>query len=50
MISHGDFGIFVSRPVSLAFLLATLFFLVVPLVRLGWSARQRAGVSGAAAR
>jgi putative tricarboxylic transport membrane protein len=33
LISHGDFGIFVSRPVSLAFLLATLAFLVLPLVK-----------------
>jgi putative tricarboxylic transport membrane protein len=33
LISHGDFGIFVSRPVSAAFLLATLGFVLVPLVR-----------------
>jgi putative tricarboxylic transport membrane protein len=34
MISHGDFGIFVDRPVSLALLLATLAFLLYPLVKL----------------
>jgi TctA family transporter len=33
MISHGDFGIFVERPVSLALLLATLGFLFVPLLK-----------------
>jgi putative tricarboxylic transport membrane protein len=41
MISHGDFGIFVDRPVSLAFLLATLAFLVWPLVKLARRFRQR---------
>jgi putative tricarboxylic transport membrane protein len=35
MISHGDFGIFVGRPVSLVFLLATLGFLLLPLLRYG---------------
>ena len=34
MISHGDFGIFTDRPVSLIFLLATILFLVVPAFRL----------------
>jgi putative tricarboxylic transport membrane protein len=33
MISHGGFGIFVERPVSLVFLLATLGFLLLPLFR-----------------
>jgi len=33
MISHGDFGIFVTRPVSLVFLLATFVFLILPLLR-----------------
>jgi putative tricarboxylic transport membrane protein len=35
MISHGTFGIFVERPVSLVFLLATLGFLLLPLLRYG---------------
>jgi putative tricarboxylic transport membrane protein len=30
MLSHGNFGIFVERPFSLVFLLATLLFLCVP--------------------
>ena len=34
MISHGDFGIFFDRPVSLIFLLAAILFLVVPAFRL----------------
>ncbi len=34
MISHGDFGIFFDRPVSLVFLLATILFLIVPAFRL----------------
>ncbi|WP_079504903.1 tripartite tricarboxylate transporter permease [Mesobacillus jeotgali] len=31
-ISNGDFSIFVSRPISLAFLLITLLWLVIPLL------------------
>jgi putative tricarboxylic transport membrane protein len=34
MISHGDFGIFINRPVSMVFLLATAIFLVIPLIRM----------------
>jgi putative tricarboxylic transport membrane protein len=34
MISHGSFAIFVGRPVSLGFLLATLVFLLLPLLKL----------------
>lgn len=34
MISHGDLNIFTDRPVSLAFLLATLAFLLYPLLKL----------------
>jgi putative tricarboxylic transport membrane protein len=41
MISHGGFGIFVERPVSAALLLATLAFLVYPLVKLAWRAFHR---------
>jgi putative tricarboxylic transport membrane protein len=41
MISHGDFGIFVDRPVSLAFLLATLAFLLLPLARAWRGGRRR---------
>jgi len=33
MISHGDFGIFTGRLVSLAFLLATLLFLFLPVFK-----------------
>lgn len=33
MISHGDFGIFTSRPISMAFLLATLLFSLIPAFR-----------------
>jgi putative tricarboxylic transport membrane protein len=36
MISHGDFGIFVERPVSAALLLATLAFLLFPLFKLAY--------------
>ena len=36
MISHGDFGIFVERPVSAALLLATLAFLLLPLFKLAY--------------
>ncbi len=33
MISHGDLGVFVERPVSLAFLVATVLFLFIPVFR-----------------
>ena len=36
MISHGDFGIFVDRPVSLGLLLVTAVFLVFPLLKLAY--------------
>jgi putative tricarboxylic transport membrane protein len=34
MISHGDFGIFIHRPISMVFLLATALFLIIPLIRM----------------
>lgn len=34
MISHGDFGIFINRPISVVFLLATAIFLIIPLIRM----------------
>jgi putative tricarboxylic transport membrane protein len=43
MISHGDFGIFVDRPVSLAFLLATVAFLLYPLFKLAWRSLRKKG-------
>jgi len=33
MISHGDFRVFLDRPISMGFLLATLVFLLIPLFR-----------------
>jgi putative tricarboxylic transport membrane protein len=33
MISHGDFGIFIDRPVSMVFLIATVIFLIIPGIR-----------------
>jgi putative tricarboxylic transport membrane protein len=33
MISHGDFGVFIRRPISLGFLLATVIFLIIPGIR-----------------
>ena len=33
MLSHGGFGVFVERPISLVFLLVTLIFLCVPAVQ-----------------
>jgi TctA family transporter len=38
MISHGNFGIFVDRPVSLALLLLTAAFLLYPPVKLAYRA------------
>ncbi len=34
MISHGDFGVFINRPISMAFLLASVVFLTIPIVRI----------------
>lgn len=34
MISQGDFGIFIKRPISLTFLIATLLFLFFPLFKM----------------
>jgi putative tricarboxylic transport membrane protein len=36
MISHGDLGIFVGRPVSATLLLATAMFLLFPLLKSAW--------------
>jgi putative tricarboxylic transport membrane protein len=47
MISHGDFGIFVQRPVSFALLLATLAFLLFPLFKLARRAMRRKPAGGA---
>lgn len=33
ILSHGSFGIFFHRPISLIFLLATFFFLLIPLIQ-----------------
>ncbi len=40
MISHGDFGIFINRPVSFVFLLGTVIFLSIPSLRLLWRKAQ----------
>jgi len=43
MISHGDFGVFFERPISLTFLVATSLFLFFPLLRGAirkWRAQQ----------
>jgi putative tricarboxylic transport membrane protein len=44
MISHGDFGVFVNRPVSMVFLLATLVFLLIPVVRIIIKSTKRGGI------
>jgi len=51
MISHGDFGIFVERPVSLVLLLATVLFLLLPLFKpaLRSLRRKPAAAAGATA-
>jgi putative tricarboxylic transport membrane protein len=41
MISHGGFAIFVERPISLALLVATLGFLLIPLAKRAWLALHR---------
>jgi putative tricarboxylic transport membrane protein len=44
MISHGDFGVFVNRPISVAFLLATLIFLLIPIFRIMIKSMKKGGV------
>jgi putative tricarboxylic transport membrane protein len=43
MISHGDFGIFINRPISMVFLLATALFLIIPLIRGMFKKRRKEG-------
>jgi TctA family transporter len=44
MISHGDFGVFVNRPVSMVFLLATLVFLLIPVFRIIIKSTKKGGI------
>jgi putative tricarboxylic transport membrane protein len=44
MISHGDFGIFIHRSVSLVFLLATVLFLIGPLIWLMFKKIRKGGI------
>jgi putative tricarboxylic transport membrane protein len=43
MISHGDFGVFVNRPISMVFLLATAIFLIFPAIRLMFKKSKKGG-------
>ncbi len=47
MISHGDFGVFLLRPISLIFLLATLIFLLIPALRAVFKPFRKRAVSEA---
>ncbi len=47
MISHGSFDVFVTRPISLVFLLATALFLLLPLIRYSVVRLKKAGAAGA---
>jgi putative tricarboxylic transport membrane protein len=47
MISHGDFGVFLLRPISLIFLLATLIFLFMPVLRAVFKPSRKRAVSEA---
>jgi putative tricarboxylic transport membrane protein len=44
MISHGDFGVFFNRPISVAFLLATLVFLLIPICRIIFKSMKKGGI------
>jgi putative tricarboxylic transport membrane protein len=48
MISHGDFGIFVDRPVSLGLLVITVVFLLFPLFKLAYRSLRRKPATAAA--
>ncbi|MCU0596969.1 MAG: tripartite tricarboxylate transporter permease, partial [Desulfobacterota bacterium] len=43
MISHGNFNIFVDRPISLGFLIATGLFLLMPLFRVVRTSTRKGG-------
>jgi putative tricarboxylic transport membrane protein len=45
MISHGDFSTFTDRPISLAFLLATAVFLIIPVLQLSIKRLGKGGTS-----
>jgi putative tricarboxylic transport membrane protein len=45
MISHGDFGVFVNRPVSMVFLLATIIFLLLPIFRIFFKKSKKGGMA-----
>jgi putative tricarboxylic transport membrane protein len=44
MISHGDFGVFINRPVSMVFLLATVIFLLIPVFRILIKSLTKGGI------
>jgi putative tricarboxylic transport membrane protein len=46
MISHGDFGVFINRPISMVFLLATLVFLLIPISRVIVKSMKKGEISG----
>ncbi|MGE5841185.1 MAG: tripartite tricarboxylate transporter permease, partial [Deltaproteobacteria bacterium] len=43
MISHGNFVIFLDRPISMAFLAATALFLLIPLFRIIQKSMRKGG-------
>jgi putative tricarboxylic transport membrane protein len=47
IISHGDFSVFLTRPISLTFIIATLFFLLFPVLRLIFKRLRKGGGSNA---
>jgi putative tricarboxylic transport membrane protein len=47
MISHGDFGVFINRPISMVFLLATVIFLVIPIFKALLKKIRQGQISGA---
>lgn len=44
MISHGDFGIFINRPISMVFILATVIFLLIPLFKIFFKSLKKGGI------
>jgi putative tricarboxylic transport membrane protein len=44
IISHGDFGVFINRPISMVFLLATVLFLIGPLIWLMFKKSKKGGM------
>jgi putative tricarboxylic transport membrane protein len=45
MISHGDFEVFINRPISMVFLIATVIFLLLPVFQIIIKSLKKGGMA-----